>query len=104
MEERIKFFVGLDVDANSMSVGVAEAGRTPARALGRIPHEVAKLRKVLARYGDARQVQVVYEAGPTGYGLQRALTQCGYVCQVIAPSLIPKRAGDRIKTNRRDCL
>ena len=60
--------------------------------------------KVLARYGDPKQVQVVYEAGPTGYGLQRALAQCGYLCQVIAPSLIPKRAGDRIKTNRRDGL
>jgi transposase len=104
MEERIKFFVGLDVDANSISVGVAEAGRAPARALGSIAHDVARLRKVLARYGDARYVQVVYEAGPTGYGLQRELTKCGYRCQVIAPSLIPKRAGDRIKTNRRDCL
>jgi transposase len=104
MEERIKFFVGLDVDANSISVAVAEAGRTPARALGSIAHDVAKLRKLLARYGDAWQVQVVYEAGPTGYGLQRELTKCGYLCQVIAPSLIPKRAGDRIKTNRRDCL
>ena len=85
MEERIKFFVGLDVDANSIAVGVAEAGRAPARALGSIAHDVPKLRKVLARYGDPKQVQVVYEAGPTGYGLQRALTQCGYLCQVIAP-------------------
>jgi transposase len=49
-------------------------------------------------------VQVVYEAGPTGYGLQRALAQRGYHCQVIAPSLVPKRAGDRVKTDRRDCL
>ena len=49
-------------------------------------------------------VQVVYEAGPTGYGLQRALSQHGYHCQVIAPSLIPKRAGDRVKTDRRDAV
>jgi transposase len=104
MEERIKFYVGLDVDASTIAVAVAEAGRSPAHALGSIAHDVGKLRKVLARYGDAQQVQVVYEAGPTGYGLQRALTKCGYLCQVIAPSLIPKRAGDRIKTNRRDCL
>lgn len=104
MEERIKFFVGLDVDAQSIAVGVAEAGRAPARARGSIAHDVAKLRKVLADYGDPQQVHVVYEAGPTGYGLQRALTKYGYWCQVIAPSLIPKRAGDRIKTNRRDCL
>jgi transposase len=104
MEERIKFFVGLDVDAKCVAVGVAEAGRAPARALGSFAHDVAKVRKVLARYGDPSQVQVVYEAGPTGYGLQRALAKCGYRCEVIAPSLIPKRAGDRIKTNRRDCL
>ena len=47
---------------------------------------------------------MVYEAGPTGYGLQRALSAKGYVCEVIAPSQIPRRAGDRIKTDRRDCL
>jgi transposase len=62
------------------------------------------LRKRLVGYGDPRQVHVVYEAGPTGYGLQRALTRSGYHCEVIAPSLIPKRAGARVKTDRRDCL
>ena len=60
--------------------------------------------KLLARYGEPGAVQVVYEAGPTGYGLQRALARRGYHCQVIAPSLIPKRAGDRVKTDRRDGL
>ena len=59
---------------------------------------------MLARYGEPGQVQVVYEAGPTGYGLQRELTRRGYPCRVIAPSLIPKRAGDRVKTDRRDGL
>src|SRR5439155_19220802 len=53
---------------------------------------------------DAQQVLVVYEAGPTGYGLQREFARRGYPCQVIAPSLIPKRSGDRVKTDRRDCL
>jgi len=103
MEEGIKFFVGLDVHKDSIAVGVAEAGREPARVLGRIPHDVGKLLKLLARYGEPVAVQVVYEAGPTGYGLQRALAARGYACQVIAPSLIPKRAGDRVKTDRRDC-
>lgn len=65
---------------------------------------MGKLLKVLARYGAPRQLQVVYEAGPTGYGLQRELARRGYDCQVIAPSLIPKRAGDRVKTDRRDGL
>ncbi len=104
MDESINFFVGLDVHKDSIAVAVAEAGRAPARLVGSIAHDVAKLVKVLARYGEARQVQLVYEAGPTGYGLQRALAQRGYHCQVIAPSLIPKRAGDRVKTDRRDGL
>jgi transposase len=103
MEERIKFFVGLDVHAETIEVGVAEAGREPARCVTSIKHDVAKLLKVLARYGDAQHVHVVYEAGPTGYGLQRTLAKRGYHCEVIAPSLIPKRAGDRVKTDRRDC-
>ncbi len=102
MDEGIKFFVGLDVHKDSIAVAVAEAGRTPARLLGSIAHDVGKLRKLLARYGEPGAVQVVYEAGPTGYGLQRELARRGYQCQVIAPSLIPKRAGDRIKTDHRD--
>ncbi|MDQ2945972.1 MAG: IS110 family transposase [Acidobacteriota bacterium] len=104
MDEGIKFFVGLDVHKDTIAMAVAETGRAPARLLGSIAHDVGKLLKRLAHYGEARQVQVVYEAGPTGYGLQRALAQCGYQCQVIAPSLIPKRAGDRIKTDHRDGL
>jgi len=102
MDEGIKFFVGLDVHKDSIAVAVAEAGRTPARLLDSIAHDVGKLRKLLARYGEPGAVQVVYEAGPTGYGLQRELARRGYQCQVIAPSLIPKRAGDRIKTDHRD--
>jgi transposase len=102
MEEDIKFFVGLDVHKDTIAVAVAEAGRAPARLVGSIAHDVGKLLKVLARYGAPRQLQVVYEAGPTGYGLQRELARRGYYCQVIAPSLIPKRAGDRVKTDRRD--
>jgi transposase len=104
MDEGIKFFVGLDVHKDTIAVAVAEAGRAPARLLGTIGHDVGKLRKLLARYGEAAAVQVVYEAGPTGYGLQRELARRGYQCQVIAPSLIPKRAGDRIKTDHRDGL
>jgi len=104
MDEGIKFFVGLDVHKDSIAVAVAEAGRAPARLVGSIAHDVGKLRKLLARYGEAGAVQVVYEAGPTGYGLQRELARRGYHCQVIAPSLIPKRAGDRVKTDRRDGL
>lgn len=104
MQEGIKFFIGLDVHMDSIAVAAAEAGREPARLIGNVPHDVPGLLKVLARFGEPAQVHVVYEAGPTGYGLQRALSERGYVCQVIAPALIPKRAGDRVKTDRRDCV
>jgi transposase len=60
--------------------------------------------KVLAKAGDPTQVSVVYEAGPTGYGLYRELCRRGYVCQIIAPSLIPRRPGERVKKDRRDCV
>ena len=102
MDENIKFFVGLDVHKDTIAVAVAEGGREPARLVGSIAHDVVKLRKLLNRYGEPARVLVVYEAGPTGYGLQRELARRGYQCQVIAPSLIPKRAGDRIKTDGRD--
>ena len=104
MDERIKFFVGLDVHKDTIAVAVAETGRAPARLIGTIAHDMNKLRKTLARLGAPAAVHVVYEAGPTGYGLQRALAREGYRCEVIAPSLIPKRAGDRIKTDRRDSV
>lgn len=105
MEEGIKFFVGLDVHKDSIVMAVAEAGsRSPGRLVGRMPHNVPKVLKALAKLGAPSEVHVVYEAGPTGYGLQRALASKGYRCEVIAPSLIPKRAGDRIKTDGRDSL
>ena len=104
MEEGIKFFVGLDVHKETISVGVAEAGREPGRLRGTMAHDVARLLKLLAQYGEPNRVHVVYEAGPTGFGLQRALAKRGYGSEVIAPPLIPKRAGDRVKTDRRDCI
>ena len=104
MEQVIKVYVGLDVHKDTIAMALAQAGREPARLVGTLAHDVTKLLKALARLGPPGQVHVVYEAGPTGYGLQRALAAKGYLCQVIAPSQIPKRAGDRIKTDRRDSL
>jgi len=54
---------------------------------------------LLAQGGE---VEVCYEASPTGYGIQRALQKAGYTCHVVAPSLIPVKSGNRVKTNRRD--
>ena len=72
--------------------------------IGKVVHDHAKLLKVLAKMGTAEQLHIVYEAGPTGFGLQRALKSRGYVCEVIAPSQIPRRPGDRVKTDGRDSV
>lgn len=103
MGNDIKFFVGLDVHKDSTAIAVCEPGREASRFVGCVGADLQQVLKVLQRYGNAGQVSVVYEAGPTGYGLQRALVERGYRCEIIAPSLIPRRAGERIKTDRRDC-
>jgi transposase len=104
MGKSIKIFVGLDVHKDTIAMGVAPAGESEVRYVGEFSHDVVKLLKVLSGYGSAKGVAVVYEAGPTGYGLYRALVERGYDCRVIAPSLIPKRAGERVKTDRRDAM
>jgi transposase len=103
MDERIKFFIGLDAHKDTTSVAVCEASREPARFAGTIGPDVRVLLKLLAKAGDPAQVSVVYEAGPTGYGLYRELRERGYRCEIVAPSLIPRRPGDRVKNDRRDC-
>jgi transposase len=104
MDERTKIHVGLDVHKDSMSVAAAEPGRAPGRLIGKVTHDVNKLLKVLAKIGTAEQLHLVYEAGPTGFGLQRALKAKGYVCEIVAPSQIPRRPGDRVKTDGRDSV
>jgi hypothetical protein len=104
VDEAIKVYVGLDVHKESIEIAAADIGRAEPRALGRITHDIPKLLRVLGKLAEPHAVHVVYEAGPTGYGLQRELAARGYHCQVIAPSLVPKRPGEHIKTDRRDCL
>ena len=94
-------FVGLDVHADSIAIAVAEPGRSEPGTLATIPNDRAMLLKRLRRLG---QVKCCYEAGPTGYGLQRVLTAEGIDCVVVAPSLVPTRAGERVKTDRRDAV
>ena len=104
MDESSKVYVGLDVHKDTIAIAQAAPGRDPARLMGEIAHDVNRLIRKLQPLGDPAGVRIVYEAGPTGYGLQRKLRELGYACEIIAPSLIPKRAGDRVKTDRRDCL
>jgi transposase len=76
-----------------------------ARVVGKLAHDVNKLIQLLDKTGPAPRLHVVHEAGPTGYGLLRALRARGYTCEVIAPSLMPKRpAAARVKTDGRDSI
>jgi transposase len=94
-------FVGLDVHADTIAVAVAEAGGE-VRSLGIIPNRLESIRKMIVKLGPVGDLKCCYEAGPTGYVLYWQLTQLGVACEVIAPSLIPTKAGDRVKTDRRD--
>jgi transposase len=105
MDERIKFFVGLDVHKDTISIAACDGGsREPARFVGTVSSDVRQVLKTLAKAGEPGEVSVVYEAGPTGFGLYRELRGRGYRCEIIAPSLMPRRPGERIKNDRRDCL
>ena len=98
-------FIGLDVHKADIVVGTANADRGEAGYYGTIehaPHAYLKLAKKLSKSGGG--VLFCYEAGPCGYEVYRQLTKAGYDCTVIAPSLIPKKSGDRIKTDRRDAV
>jgi transposase len=103
MGDRITY-VGLDVHKDGVVVAVAEGGiRGEVREYGRIANTAAALDRLVRKLGgeDVR-LRFCYEAGPCGYGIQRHLSGHGHECVVVAPSLIPKRAGDRVKTDRRD--
>jgi len=98
-------YIGLDVHKETIAVAVARVGRAAPESRGEIankPKTVAKLVERLNQEFDGEVLLFCYEAGPCGYGLYRQLLALGHDCQVVAPSLIPKKPGERIKTDRRD--
>lgn len=106
MAKSMPLFVGLDVHKDSIAVAHAEGGRAdPPVFVGAIGSRQADLNQLLRRLqGKASTLTFAYEAGPCGYGLHRYLTGKGFACQVIAPSLIPRKSGDKVKTDRRDAV
>lgn len=97
-------YVGLDVHKNSINVAIAEAGGD-VRSYGSIGGELKDLEKVIRKLrSKGSELHFVYEAGPCGYQVYRFLKDKGYPCLVAAPSLIPRRPGERIKCDRRDAM
>jgi len=103
MTERTRF-VGLDVHKQTIAIAVAEEGEQP-HSFGTIANQPAALRRLVSELGRDRAVlKVAYEARPTGFAAHRLLTRLQVSCMVVAPALIPRRPGDRVKNDRRDAL
>jgi transposase len=98
---KVTRFVGLDVHAATIAVAVAESDGE-VRSIGTIPNEPEAVRRMVQRLGPAECLRACYEAGPCGYVLYWQLAELGVACQVVAPTLVPVKAGDRVKTDRRD--
>lgn len=94
-------FIGLDVHAATITAAAVLPGGELKR-LGTFANAPAAIAERVALWGDPTQLSVAYEAGPCGYVLARHLAQLGVACQVVAPALIPRKPGDRVKTDRRD--
>lgn len=94
-------FIGLDVHKQTIVIAVAEQ-QGEARVVRQIPNDPQRVIKELRKLGKEFELKVCYEAGPLGFGLQRMLKKNNIDCIIVAPSLIPIRSGERIKTDRRD--
>lgn len=106
MDDDSTVFVGIDAAKAKHAVAIAEPGRRgEVRYIGEIDTSPEAARKLLIKLAAKHgRLHVCYEAGPTGYGLYRQITGLGHTCTVVAPSLIPRKPGDRVKTNRRDAI
>jgi transposase len=100
MQNKVRF-LGLDVHADTIAVAIAEPDGE-VRSLGTIANRAESIRKMVKKLGRVDQLRACYEAGPTGYVLYWQLAELGIHCEVIAPTLVPMKSGDRVKTDRRD--
>jgi transposase len=94
--------LGLDTSKNAILVGILRPDEVSPDT-EKIFNDEASIRRLIDRFPDRSQLRVCYEAGPTGFGLYRLLHSMGVACDVVAPSLVPRSPGDRVKTDRRDC-
>jgi transposase len=101
LSQRSLTHLGMDVHKDSISVGILRPDDT--LDVERIFNDEESVRRLIGRFPDPRTLSACYEAGPTGYEIHRLLARLGVPCEVVAPSLIPKAPGDRVKTDRRDC-
>jgi transposase len=106
MGEHTEIFVGIDVAKLRNAVTIADPGRDDdVWYFGEVDASEDSMRRLIKKPAAKHErLHFCYEAGPTGYGLHRLITEMGHACIVVAPSLIPKKPGDRIKTNRRDAI
>ncbi len=95
--------LGMDTSINEIVCGVLRPGEEMP-AVDRIPNDEESVRRLVGRFRDRRLLSACYEAGPGGYELHRLLTSMGVACDVVAPSLVPRGASDKVKTDRRDCI
>ncbi len=106
MKQYSEAFIGFDTAKKKHAVAIADVGREgEIRYLGEIDSSPAAVERMIRKLaGRYEELHFCYEAGPTGYGLYRQVRALGHNCSVVAPSLIPKKSGERVKTNRRDAV
>ena len=98
-------YIGLDVHKDTVAVAVALPGREEPVYRGEIKNQRKSLHRLIRSLSpDGEVLSFCYEAGPCGYGVYREIVETGHRCEVVAPSLIPRRSGERVKTDRRDAL
>jgi transposase len=99
-----KIYVGIDVHKESITIAALLPGKRDPESVVKLEHDLRKVRRHLDRLAKHGEIAACYEASGAGYVLQRAMKEWSYSCEVVAPSLIPKRAGDRRKTDVRDAV